>query len=1308
MNHKPTSAFLLTALAIGTVSIPAFILGSEREGAQLQKTLNVVSSETSLSKPMRIISHEGFFYEDFEDMTPGHLGCGWTALATPGLPNDIWNVATLGASEDDKVQGISGFRYAYILGNHDASNPIPHDSWLFSPAVSLNEGTEYDLTFFTYMAPGVGVEEEMEVYLAKSPSPSDAVYLIDYITGAFPDWDYHNYQFTPEESGEYHIAFRSISPFNSNATLIDDVQLKSGQNAGFFGYEGVDFGITDLNGGTYTELYRVKNSGDAPLELELTDASPEISVEGLPLTLKPSQSKDLWISFTPSEVGQYKGHFTLSTNDPTHPVVELIAISDVRDVPVTGFTVEDFESGGPKGWTLSFGGVNTDFMGGHKGPRTFYTRSFYTLTEDNEVGFTTHYVNMGENPELDLWYKVIDCDLIGNVLGATSGEYPMMDIYVSDDKGKRWKNVYSMGPGENEHVASDDYTRLYVPLPEYAGKECRVKVVIGHASNPLEHDFIFLIDDVALGSRPDVDLRISALRGESTVNAGAANSAFVDVENIGSKASGEFSVSLVDSEGTAVSETKTANLEPGERTNVRIEWSSETPGRTDLKAVVACAGDAVEDNNVSNILHASVIGAESSVAIDNSTLYMSPAFPIYLAAKETAVQTIYYANEIGIDKGEIASLAFTSAFDVQHITEEFEVLIAETDRTDFADDGWIADSEFTKVFEGQVCMPAGQYDFTIPFDAPYSYKGGNIVVMTRKFTDSYITTKRFLVHVSDVPRTTFSSANHIGTLVANGYEPRQHENAYSHATFNISKPDAGSVSGTVNDSEGTLKDVEIRLKGTQLFTQSSRKGTYSFKEISAGEHVFTASKYGYYPYESEPVEVTKDENVTLDIIMTPYPQYTVSGTIVSTSGVPVAGARVVLEGYADYVAVTDAEGRYTIENVYGDTGSDYNAHVESLYYDTAWNHSLNVDADATFDAVLEESVLRAHAVTASLGEGQAVVEWQKPLPEYSHDNGEPVDYLGWSHGHSKTAIFSVFPQHVDINEVRWYMSDCNGPHGNINILFFGLDKNGMPDPSNLVYAATGVPFTDNEWSSYTLPESLELDDFAVAVSGDGYIGLGCTFSDDEHPFKERMHFFSGDDYTIEEGITDFSVFGAYHPMIRVYGDFIGDPLKRPFKASAAETFSFTRPDVEYNVYRYAVGNTVASPALAGSTCDTSLSAAQFASLEEGKYRYGVVASYSAGDSEIVFANDIIKDNSGVMGIDAEFTMFILSPDQNTILVNNPEEVETLAIFSADGLKMVELMEVNSDVDVTGLEKGVYVITAQTADSRQVNIKFIKK
>lgn len=1246
--------------------------------------------------PMRTIVREGFLYEDFEDMRPLHLSNGWTATATPGLPEDIWNVATLG-SGDNTIQGPSGDKYAFILGNRDAKNPISHDAWLFSPGVMLEKGITYDVDFWTYLAQGAGVEEELEVFITTAPTADAVEEMLDFIEGDENMWIQQKYEFTPAESGEYHIAFHSLSKAMSNATLIDDVKISVGNLPTYGSAIGVNFGDVDLVAAPFTTEFRVSNAGDAPLELDFISASDEISVKGLPATVQPGGFKRLDIELTPSKTGAYMGQYTLSTNDPRHPEVELIAMANVLDVPLTGFVVEDFENPGPEGWIMPFGVVNTDFAGGHNGPRAMYTRGFYSVDENEEIGFTSHYVQMGDNPEIEMWCRFISCDLLGNQLGALSGDVPMLDVLVSDDYGQRWKKVWSMRPeNENRHSGEADFYPIVISLLEYAGKTCRVKTVLNNALSHFENDFMFLIDDVAIGTRPAVALKASALHGTAAVTAGNTHTASMTVENLGSGSSSPFEVSLTDGNGHVLATATHEGLPAGTKSTVGLSWIPETTGPMTLQATILADDDSDTRDNSTNVMPIMVTDASNSViTIDDSRAGTIPDIPVCFRTKESAVQTVYYANEIGIDAGQNSSIVFTSAFDVDHLTENFDVYLAETERTDFADSEWVPDSEFTKVFEGQFFLPAGKREFTIPFDKAFDYKGGNLIVMTRKISNSFITTKSFVVHESKEPRTLQATAVNSGQLISSNYDLRNPINVYAHMSVNMVKPDHGSVTGTVRDSEGFVLDADVRVDGTMLFRTTGRNGTFSFAELSAGKHTLTVNKFGYYPSTGNIAEVSKDEETALEITLAPFPRKSLEGYVRDADGNPVAMAKVVLAGYADYSALTDDSGHYRIDDIYADTGVPYELHIESPYYEAFWKHGVSINDDATCDATLQASLLRAHNPIAADKDGEVSVEWEAPLPEFAHDNGKPAQYLGWSHGHSKTAIFTTCYRKMNVKEIRWYLTDSEGAHANINLMIFGLTADGRPDNTRILWSKKGVPFTDNAWNSYILEQPVETENFAIAISGDGYLGLGATESDSEHLFGTGMHFFSGDNYEMDWDIMDFDVFAPLHPMLRVCGDYLD------------ETPTATiRPAVEYDIYRYDNALSTNSRKLLGTTSELSLVDAAYTGLDKGTYRYGVVARYDNGEATEVYSNAVKKATNAVSTISAEDIDLEYDNVAKSVKIGNPALVKTLSIHAADGTLVKNIETMTESNSVADLGAGVYILSIRTTDGNSIANKII--
>ncbi|MDE5807874.1 MAG: carboxypeptidase regulatory-like domain-containing protein, partial [Muribaculaceae bacterium] len=917
------------------------------------------------------------------------------------------------------------YRYAYILSDRDASETYNHDAWLFSPSVHLNGSQEYKVEFFSYLAPGLNVMEKLEVSIMDAADPDAIVATLGIVDDNEAEWKYNEYKWTPEKSGDYVIGFHSESSNQGNGTLIDDVRISSGPLSSYLGAIGVDMGETDLVADYFTSTYAVRNTGEAAMDINLIAASPEIKVKGLPCTVEPYGYKELTIEFTPKALGAYKGEFILSTSDLSHPEVPLIVISNVRDVPVRRYHLEDFEEGGPKGWKMNAGAVNTDFKGGHNGPRSFYVRSFYTLDDETEVGFTTHYCDMGDNPEFSFWYKLTDCDLMGAESGPTGPEYPIIDVFVTDDFGKTWSKVYSISPdGSTAHKPSSEFQQIKVALPAYAGKRCRAKVQLKHAGDPLINDFILLMDDVALGTQPETDLKVTSFYGGGNAQAGEKTTFHGVVTNLGKEQSGEYVVKLSDSDGKEIKALSCRPLGGGESVSFDLDWIPVDAGNYHLVASLSEPNDVNIDNNISNFLKINVANSDQSqVNVGSGQLYLSNGLPIDFTAKETKVQTIYYANELGIDSGEIASLSFWSVFDYEHLTDNFEVYIAETDRYDFDDEEIIPDSCFTKVFSGNMFLPPQEYAFTVPFEQPYKYHGGNIVLMTTKCSNEFINTKRFMVYLDEMHQRTISAKTfNAGSLSNEEDNSKEVSNVYAKVSFNLQKAPSGSVSGIVRGKEGNLlKDAKVSLDGTQRSTVSGRRGQYSLTEVSVGSRVLTASKYGYYPSLANVVEISEGSESKVDIELAPYPKVKLSGRVLTEDGQPIEGAKIVLEGYASYSTVTNGDGQYEIADIYGDTGDSYNLRIESLHFQTAWNHDLMIGKeDFHYDATLKADVQPAFNVSAVEREDGLYLNWEMPLVEFKHDNGVPETYLGWNHGHAAAAIFSTYRQKILVKQISFY------------------------------------------------------------------------------------------------------------------------------------------------------------------------------------------------------------------------------------------------------------------------------------------------
>lgn len=1283
-------------------------------GTEDSERLLPVENVKAMRSPARVISVDGFLYEDFESVADGdtELPAGWVTTSTPGLATDKWAAGTLGRG-NTPLNGVSGFKYAYILGNRETADS--HDAWLFSPGVNMRAGEEYTIEFFAMMPPvsGSDVMEKLDVTLAASQSADAVIETLEVIENDNDYWRYYGYTFTPETSGTYYVGFHSVSPAGSNSTAIDDLKVTNGKTAIFAGLSDINLGFTDTRCGEIVGSYSFRNDGGSPLEISLGEVSPELEIIGVPATLDEYQEGTLEVRLTNAEAGDYEGYFILNTNDPTLSSIKVNVTASIKQAVVSGFCMTDFEQGSPEGWDFCIGSGNVSSCGGYESSRAWYCTTFYQTMGDCEalggVHFTTNYIEMGDNPEIKFMYQFANTDMLGTTAsGPTDADVMKFSILVSDDNGKSWNDVYTVEPGgEREHNPVLDFQEVAVKVPQYAGKTCRVRVIFSQVKgsstfNPVR----ILVDNVSVGTKTPTDLSAKFLSGNTTLSKGTEYTFLSEIENKGTESVSKYIVRLIDtSDNSVVSTSDGVAVEPSGTVSVPLKWTPDTEGAVHLVAEVVSDDDKTSDNNFSYPLHAIVIPeGNSGVIIGTEGERMAGMYyPVNYYSVDSRSQSLYYANEIGINKGVVNSMVFKTYLDGDFFAEPVSFYIGETDLNDFADGMFVDSGNFTKVFEGSIRYEDGENEIVIPFDTPYEYKGGNIVIMGERYGKEFIMGKYFIIRQT-LDKETKRSIN-ASSFISGGLEEATPSTAtvYPEICFNMVKAASGSISGRVVDAAGPVADALVKVAGTQLSRSTDADGRFYFPEVAADNVAIEIEKHGYYNMSSDVRTVEQGKNTEYDITLKALPQYKIEGMITSkTSGEPVEGVRISLKGYDDFQTFSDADGHYEIAGIRGDTGSDYTVLVSSDFF-ISQGELLKIDSDAVKDYVLCDKILKVHNVKATKAGANVNVTWDSPMPEFAHDSGVPVDYIGWSHGQPNVIVGSVYHNHAKIKEISWYTTDEYGWHGNFTVYIFGLNEDGSPDVKNILYTAKNVDFSDNAWSTHVLGNEIEADGFMIAVGCDGFLGIGITEPTDDYPFEEGQCFYAGDNY--ERGIFPMSNFMKVHVMLRAYGVNLGDASKvsalRPKNA-------ISRPASDYKVYRFADGDAEDKWTLISSTDELSYYDENYALLEQGKYRYAVTAVYGEIDSTPMISDIIEKTQSGIETVSADGLISITpNPFKSALRVSNPEIIKEISFFTTAGTLSKRCINVGSYIDTTDLAPGLYIVNLRMCDDRIVTVRLLK-
>lgn len=146
------------------------------------------------------------YYSDMGIKSLGTIDPEWTIInETAGTKTWVYD------NTDDNFSKVTeasaGIKYQY-----DYSNPA--DDWAVSPALALQPGTEYKVSFWMKTSSN---EEDITLYLTTSTDPTAmraSTVLHDFVSFKDSSWKKYVYTFTVSEGGDYHAAFFIHSPKN--------------------------------------------------------------------------------------------------------------------------------------------------------------------------------------------------------------------------------------------------------------------------------------------------------------------------------------------------------------------------------------------------------------------------------------------------------------------------------------------------------------------------------------------------------------------------------------------------------------------------------------------------------------------------------------------------------------------------------------------------------------------------------------------------------------------------------------------------------------------------------------------------------------------------------------------------------------------------------------------------------------------------------------------------------------------------------------------------------------------------------------
>jgi len=108
--------------------------------------------------------------------------------------------------------------------------------------------------------------------------------------------------------------------------------------------------------------------------------------------------------------------------------------------------------------------------------------------------------------------------------------------------------------------------------------------------------------------------------------------------------------------------------------------------------------------------------------------------PLDMFYQNSLFETIYYPTEIGAF-GTINALAFFNNFSTNLPGKPTKIWLGTTQQSDLTA-GWVSATQMTQVFNGTVDYPSGQHTIVINLQTPFTYAGGNLVMMVNRPMDT--------------------------------------------------------------------------------------------------------------------------------------------------------------------------------------------------------------------------------------------------------------------------------------------------------------------------------------------------------------------------------------------------------------------------------------------------------------------------------------------------------------------------------------------------------------------------------------------
>ncbi len=384
--------------------------------------------------------------EDFDGVSPPVLPTGWLAENLSGT-GTTW--VTYG------VFAHSPPNCAAVFGDWQ-----PKDEWLISPAVEMEAGTSYRLSFHyrTSFSP-----QKLRVMMGSEAS-ADSMESLLYMNQLVNNTTYQEgfAIITPEEDLLVHFGWHVYDSQNNGSIYLDDILLVEMEAVPHISLSPAahHFGTISVNESAQATL-QLANLGGAPLQITSTVVQPPFYADYSDILL-PGDSATVEVIFEPDTAGAYseslvfeiEGDFTGSNT---------VALSGHAYAALGGF-FEDFEASTdlPPGWSAiiesASGSANVSiYQAGEFFNHAYsgvHAARLYNGTLDDILMLVTPELSGLQEGQLGFWTKVavFPEPLIIGTLSDSDDHESFVPVDTITSQAEYMHHTYSFPDAPSDHV----------------------------------------------------------------------------------------------------------------------------------------------------------------------------------------------------------------------------------------------------------------------------------------------------------------------------------------------------------------------------------------------------------------------------------------------------------------------------------------------------------------------------------------------------------------------------------------------------------------------------------------------------------------------------------------------------------------------------------------------------------------------------------------------------------------------------------------------------------------------------------------